>query len=85
VNDYWKLDYTVSGMAHAQGVPVKPSLIAPIERRHDAIVEKGLAFHSVQPALAKASRRGLTPRWVGHNFLLRLSTRKQHALRFFTE
>ncbi len=35
-----------------------------------------------QPALAKTGRRGRQPRRVGHNLLLRLSTRKQDGLRF---
>jgi transposase len=44
-----------------------------------------LAFHAAQPALAKASRRGRPPRRVGHNLLLRLSTRKSDVLRFLTD
>ena len=55
----------------------------------DAIIAEGLAFHEAQPALvpaaAKARRRGRSPRRIGHNLLLRLSTRKQDVLRFLTD
>jgi transposase len=44
-----------------------------------------MALHEAQPALAKARRRGRPPRRVGHNLLLRLSTRKQDVLRFLTD
>ena len=48
------------------------------------------AFHEAQPALVRASgeakgRRGRTPRRVGHNLLLRLSTRKHDVLRFLPD
>jgi transposase len=66
-------------------VPLKPALIALIERRYDAIVAAGLTFHESQPALAKTRPRGRPPRRVGHNLLLRLSTRKQDVLRFLTD
>ena len=78
-----------TNLAREQGVPVKPGLIALIERSYDAIVAQGLAFHEAQPALvsaaAKARRRGRPPRRVGHNLLLRLSTRKPDVLRFLTD
>ncbi|MEA2966797.1 MAG: transposase, partial [Alphaproteobacteria bacterium] len=48
----------------------------------DAIVADGLAFHAAQPALTKARPRGRPPRRVGHNLLLRLSTRRPDVLRF---
>ena len=38
-----------------------------------------------QPALAKTRRRGRRPRRVGHNLLLRLSTRRLDVLRFLTD
>lgn len=74
-----------TNLAREQGVPVKPGLIALIERSYDAFVAQGLAFHEAQPALAKARRRGRPPRRVGHNLLLRLSTRKPDVLRFLTD
>ena len=69
-------------LARERGVPLKPGLIALLERGCDAILANGLAFHQGQPALAKARRRGRPPRRVGHNLLLRLSTRKHDVLRF---
>ena len=72
-------------LARAQGIPLRPELIALIERRYDAIVANGLAFHEAQPALAKTRPRGRPPRRVGHNLLLRLSTRKPDVLRFLTD
>jgi transposase len=72
-------------LAREQGVPLKPALTALIERCYDAILANGLAFHEAQPALAKARRRGRPPRRVGHNLLIRLSTRKQDVLRFLTD
>jgi len=74
-----------TNVACEQGVPLKPSLIALIERCYDRIVAEGLLFHEAQPELAKAGRRGRQPRRVGHNFLLRLSTRKSDVLRFLTD
>ena len=73
-----------TNLACEQGVPLKPGLIALIERRYDAIVANGLAFHEAQPALPKTRPRGRPPRRVGHNLLLRLSTRRQDVLRFLT-
>lgn len=74
-----------TNLAQAQGMPLKPGLIALIERSYDAIVAQGLAFHTAQPALAKASRRGRQPRRVGHNLVRRLRTRKSDVLRFLTD
>jgi len=72
-------------LAREQGIPLKPALIALIERRYDAIAADGLAFHEAQPPLAKTRSRGRPPRRVGHNLLLRLSTRKEDVLRFLTD
>ena len=72
-------------LAGEQEVPLKPGLSALIERRYDAIVAEGLAFHEAQPALAKTRPRGRPPRRVGHNLLLRLSTHRQDVLRFLTD
>ena len=71
-----------------EGVPLKPRLIECFERRYDAILAEGLAFHEAQAPLARASmkggskRRGRAPRRTGHNLLLRLATRKEDTLRF---
>ena len=74
-----------ANLARERGVPLKPGLIALIERCYDGILTNGLAFHEAQPTLAKAKRRGRQPRRVGHNLLLRLSSRKQDVLRFLTD
>jgi transposase len=78
-----------TNLARGQSVPLKPGLIALFERRYDAILTDGFAFHEAQPALisaaVKSSRRGRPPRRVGHNLLLRLSTRKQDVLRFLAD
>ena len=74
-----------TNLAHGQGVPLKPALIALLDRCYDTILADGLAFHQAQPALARARRRGRQPRRVGHNLLLRLSSRKLDVLRFLTD
>ena len=75
----------VVNLAREQDGPLKPGLIALIERGYDAIVADGLAFHEAQPALTKTRPRGRPPRRVGHNLLLRLSTHKQDVLRFLVD
>ena len=72
-------------LARARGEPLSPELIGLIERCYDRIVADGLAFHEAQPALAKARPRGRPPRRVGHNLLLRFSTRRPDVLRFLTD
>ena len=73
------------------GVTLKPRLIARIERRYDAILAEGMAFHEAQSPLAPAAakdgrqRRGRKPRRTGHNLLLRLESRKQDVLRFLRD
>jgi len=78
-----------SNLARERGVPLKPGLIRLFERCYDTILADGLAFHNAQPALVRAvgegKRRGRPPRRVGHNLLLRLSTRKTDVLRFLTD
>jgi len=69
----------------SQDLPLRPEMIALIERCYDAVVADGLAYHTAQPALTKARPRGPPPRRVGHNLLLRLSTRKADVLRFLTD
>jgi transposase len=71
---------------------LKPRLVEQLERRYDAIVAAGLAYHEAQPALAAplahatpkgaGRRRGRIKRRTGHNLLLRLRDRKQDTLRF---
>ena len=70
---------------------LRPRLYAQIERRYDAILAEGLAFHEAQSPLAvpvpegKPKRRGRKRRRTGHNLLLRLSNRKQDVLRFLSD
>jgi transposase len=51
-----------ANLARERGVKLKPGLIALIERRYDAILADGFAFHEAQPTLIsaelKARRRG---------------------------
>lgn len=75
----------VTNLARAADVALKPAMIALIERRYDAIVAQGLAFHGAQPDLGNTGKRGRKPRRVGHNLLLRLLTRKRDVLRFLTD
>ena len=80
--------YHAANRARERGVPMKPQLIECCERRYDAILAEGLAFHEAQVPLARAAMkgggnwRGRAPRRTGHNLLLRLATRKQDTLRF---
>src|SRR5215472_6553586 len=74
-----------ANLARQQDVPLKAGLVALFDRCYDTILAEGLAFHQAQPALAKARRRGRQPRRVGHNLLLRLSSRKRDVLRFLTD
>ena len=75
-----------ANLARERGVTLSPRLIALIERRYDAILTEGFAFHDAQPALISTARKrmGRRPRRVGHNLLLRLRTRRQDVLRFLT-
>ena len=80
-----------ANLARERGVPLKPGLVACIERRYDAIVAVGLAFHEQQPPLERALARpgakirGRAPRRTGHNLLLRLLTRRSDTLRFLRD
>jgi transposase len=75
-------------VARERGVALKPRLIECFERCYDAILAEGLGFHAAQAPLARTAmkgagkRRGRAPRRTGHNFLLRLATRKEDTLRF---
>ncbi len=71
-----------TNLARQRGVLLKPRLIARIERRYDAIVAEGLAFHHAQPELRRLQRRSGKPRRIGHNLLLRLQQRRNDVLRF---
>ncbi len=78
-----------ANLAREQHMPLSPRLIALIERCYDAILAEGFAFHEAQPVLVRAAGkgkgRGRKPRRVGHNLLLRLSTRKPDVLRFLSD
>ena len=80
-----------ANLARQRGVPLKPGLIACMERRFDAIVAAGLAFHENQTPLARApakrggKTRGRAPRRTGHNLLLRFLTRRDDTLRFLRD
>jgi transposase len=71
-----------ANLANARGLPLKPRLIARIERRYDAIVAAGLAFHMNLPRLLRAQRRGWKPKRPGHNLLARFQLRRDDVLRF---
>lgn len=77
-----------TNLAHERGAPLKPGLVACIERRYGAIVAEGLAFHENQTPLAQTAAkgggktRGRAPRRTGHNLLLRFLTRRSDTLRF---
>jgi transposase len=78
-------------LARERGSPLKPDLIAIIERRYDAFVAEGLAFHEAQTPLRPddapqgCKRRGRKARRTGHNLLLRLAGRRSDVLRFLTD
>src|SRR5579883_3266594 len=78
-------------LARERGSPLKPSLIALIERRYDAFVAEGLAFHQAQSPLRPDAapqgcrRRGRKARRTGHNLLLRFANRRQDVLRFLAD
>ena len=86
-----RLGCHATNLARERGKPLPPRIIALFERRYDAILTEGLAFHAAQPALVrpertgKAKARGRKRRRVGHNLLLRLGIRKQDVLRFLSD
>jgi transposase len=69
-------------LARERNKTLKPRLIARIERRYDAIVAQGFAFHWKLPRLRREGRAGKMPKRVGHNLLLRLNQRRDDVLRF---
>jgi transposase len=78
-------------LARERGSPLKPGLIALIERRYDAFVIEGLAFHEAQAPPRPdhtpqgQKRRGRKARRTGHNLLLRLANRREDVLRFLAD
>ena len=67
---------------------LKPPLIELFNRSYDRILQEGFSFHEAQPPLVRAGERkcrGRQRRRTGHNFLLRLSTRKEDVLRFLID
>jgi transposase len=78
-------------LARERGSPLKPGLIALIERRYGAFVAEGLAFHEAQSPLRPddapqgCRRRGRKARRTGHNLLLRLAIRREDVLRFLAD
>ena len=81
-----------ANLARERDGPLAPSLIELFDRRYDAVVAEGIAFHEAQSPLEPASasqdrakKRGRKRRRTGHNLLLRLLTRKQDALRFLSD
>lgn len=79
-----------ANLARARGDPVPPRLVERFQRRYDAIVAEGVAFHEAQPPLppkcgGAGKRRGRPRRRTGHNLLLRLQTRREDVLRFLTD
>ena len=80
-----------TNLARQRGVALKPGLVECFERRYDAIVGGGLAFHEKQTPLARdvakrgGKTRGRTPRRTGHNLLLRFLTRRADTLRFLRD
>jgi transposase len=81
----------ITNRARERGVPLRPRLIECFERRYDAILAEGLAFHEIQLPLVRAvikaggKRRGRAPRRTGHNLLLRLAKHKEDTLRFLRD
>ena len=77
-----------ANLARQRGRPIPPRLIALIERFYDRIVADGMEFQAAQSALTRtvdqARCHGHALRRVGHNLLLRLSTRKPDVLRFLS-
>jgi transposase len=79
----------LANLARQRGVALdtlRPRLAARLERRYDAILAEGLAFHEAQAPLAAAAgrrrRRGRKARRTGHNLIRRLIERKEDTLRF---
>ena len=78
-----------ANLARERGLALNPRLTALFERRYDAILTEGFAYHETQSPLISAAaqikRRGRAPRRTGHNLLSRLRNRKPDVLRFLTD
>jgi transposase len=74
-----------TNLARDRGVPIPPRLIGLIDRSYDRIIAIGLAFHEAETPLVRNGKRGRHPHRIGHNLLIRLSTRKQDVLRFLID
>ena len=74
-----------TNLAREFGVALTARLIARIQRRYDAILAEGIAFHEAQPPLRRARRHGRKPRRVGHNLILRLQQHRDDVLRFLDD
>ena len=81
----------VASLSRERDTAVSPRLIELFQRRYDAILAVGLAFHNAQPALTRPAtkdsrkKRGRKPRRTGHNLIARLMERKQDVLRFLID
>ena len=80
----------VTSLARRRDEPLSQRLVARLQRRFDAIVAEGQAFHEAQPPLpakmtGSGKRRGRQKRRTGHNLVLRLQTRRDDVLRFLTD
>jgi transposase len=74
-----------TNLARNRQKPLKPSLIALINRCYDRIVNDACVWHESLPHLTqKPSRKGRIPHRIGHNLALRLRDFKDEALRFLT-
>jgi transposase len=73
-----------TNLARDRGKPLSPRLQALFERRYDAILAEGIAFHEAQPALPTKSR-SRPRRRTGHNLALRLQDYKHDVLRFLAD
>lgn len=79
-----------TNLARTQDKTLSPKMVALIERRYDAAIAEGMAFHNALPPLHRKTKpgkkpRGPEPRRIGHNLLGRLQTHKKNVLRFLTD
>ena len=75
-------------LARERDEPLTPRLVERFQRRYDALVAEGIAFHEAQPPRPPKGewgrRRGRPRRRTGHPWRLRLSIRRDDVLRFLT-